>query len=104
MEPQDSQMRVIGKVALATILIGGLIFYVAKSAGTMASNGTILFYMFLGLILTASYIVIYAYIGGSFRQWILRKGGIDNQWLWFKHNPPGFESEKKQYLEKAKDQ
>jgi hypothetical protein len=26
-----------------------------------------------------------------FRQWILRQGGIDPQWLWFRADPPGLE-------------
>ncbi len=31
----------------------------------------------------------------TFRQWVLRKGGVDTQWLWFASDPPGLKRPKK---------
>jgi hypothetical protein len=30
----------------------------------------------------------------QFRQFILRHGGIDTQWLWFRSDPPGLERQR----------
>ncbi len=43
------------------------------------------------LICAGVVLILIAVCSLTFAQWILRKGGTDPQWFWFKGEPPGLE-------------
>ena len=77
------------KVAVVAAVFIAVVTYVGRGLfpGTTISN---LIAVSAGaLIVCAVFLVGGVVVSLQFRQWILRHGGLDPQWLWFRADPPG---------------
>jgi len=86
-------IQAVGKIALATTLVGGIVVVAAKDIAPHISMWWALL-IFAGIVLTVVILIIFASIlQGQINQHVLRKGGTDVQWLWFPgdKNPPGLQ-------------
>lgn len=91
---QDSLAVLIGKTVLATFLISGIITYAIKNNGNLTTVWMLMLISTGILFGVLALVLAIAYPSAEFRQWTLRKGAVDTQWLFFNQNPPGFDSEK----------
>lgn len=96
--PASTRVRfaAFAKVALAVILVGAIAAFAVKSMFPATPLATVVLYtggamgaLFVGL-------VIAAYLSSTINQAVLRAGGTDAQWLWFKADPPGLIELRKQ--------
>ena len=85
----NPRARTGAKVLLAAVLIGTVLVIAARSLAPSMPVGTLLFWCVLvaGAFILAA--VLLAFLNFQLGQWVLRKGGTDPQWFWFKSEPPG---------------
>ncbi|NEX62103.1 hypothetical protein [Noviherbaspirillum galbum] len=89
-----SNLRI--RLALCLALLGGLAAFLAREFVPGVPLVTILgvavpIALAIGLLLVAAILV-----EGAFNSWTFRHGGMDAQWLWFRHDPPGAERLRRQ--------
>ena len=81
--------RLIGKVLLATLLLSALAGVAGSQiAPKMPLSGVLFYSALLALGLVAA-LVLAVVVFGTFNQFILRHGGTDPQWFWYRSEPPG---------------
>jgi hypothetical protein len=79
------------KVAIVAVAFIALVTYVARGVFPGATVGRLIAIAAGALVGCAVVLVGGMVLSLRFRQWILRQGGIDPQWLWFRADPPGLE-------------
>lgn len=81
--------RLINKVLLATLLLSALAGVAGSQIAPTVPLSVVLFYsamLALGVVVA---LVVAVVVFGTFNQFILRHGGTDPQWFWYRSEPPG---------------
>ena len=86
---KTEQFSIVARILLASVLIGALVLYFLTQLLPGASLLLLACYALVGLLALAVSLLGVILITSTFRQWILRSGGTDTQWLWFSEDPPG---------------
>lgn len=90
------------KALLAIVMLAAL----AGVAGSQLAPGvpllTVLLYCAIGAAILFAVLVVAAIVTLTFNQFIIRHGGTDPMWFWFKGEPPGLERLREQ-LKAKKD-
>jgi hypothetical protein len=88
--PHSNPLTIV-KALFAAILLAAL----AAVAGERLAPGiplpTVLLYSAMGAAALFAILVVVTVASLTFRQFILRMGGTDTQWLWFSGEPKGLE-------------
>lgn len=91
-----THLQLAAKVLLATALLAAL----AGVAGSQLAPGvpllTILINCAVWAAITFAALIFVAILSLTFNQFILRHGGKDADWFWFKSEPPGLERQREQ--------
>jgi hypothetical protein len=61
----------------------------ARSLAPSLSLATLLFWCAVVVLLFLVVSILWAFVNLQLGQWILRHGGTDPQWFWFRAEPPG---------------
>jgi hypothetical protein len=79
------------KLPLAAAALAALAAAASSELAPAVPLATVVLYAFLGGVALLVLLALAAIVLGSFRQAILRRGGSDPQWLWFRDEPPGLQ-------------
>jgi hypothetical protein len=77
------------KLIVALALLMGIVVVAAQDLAPNISYLKLCVYIFLGLAAVAVNLVGLSVIYLNVYQWVLRKGGTDTAWFWFKSEPKG---------------
>lgn len=81
--------HLIGKVLLAALLLSALAGVAGSQIAPKVPLSVVLFYsVLIGLGVVAA-VVLATVVFATFNQFILRHGGTDPQWFWYRSEPPG---------------
>lgn len=84
-------IRTVAKILVAVVALVALLALVMRGLVPGASATDLVFIAALVLVVGVLLVTISLIASLQFRQWVLRKGGVDPQWLWFRADPPGLE-------------
>jgi hypothetical protein len=76
------------RAALAAALIATIVVFIAAQVAPGASSLAVLAYTVLAALVLAALVALRLAVG----QWILRKGGTDTRWFWFRSEPRGLDA------------
>lgn len=79
----------IGKALLAVVLLGGLAGVAGSQLAPQLPLATVLTYCVFGVAVLFGLLLIVIVFEATLAQFILRNGGTDTQWFWFRSEPPG---------------
>jgi len=77
------------KVLIAALSIAGTVVVAGRSLAPALSTATLLFWCAVVVMLFLVVSVLWAFVSLQLGQWVLRHGGTDAQWFWFRAEPPG---------------
>lgn len=77
------------KVLLAIIILAALAGVAGSQLAPHVPLQTVLLYCVIGAAVLFSVLIFAAIVMLMFNQFILRHGGTDPTWFWFKGDPPG---------------
>lgn len=81
--------QVAAKALLATVLLSLLAVVVGSQLAPQIPLYLVLLYSAAGATALLAILILTIVATLTFRQFILRKGGTDPQWFWFRAEPPG---------------
>ena len=84
------------KVLLAIIILAALAGVAGSQLAPHVPLLTILLNCAIGVAILFGILVISAIVTLTFNQFIIRHGGTDPTWFWFKADPPGLEKQREQ--------
>ena len=87
-------MQVAGKALLAIALLSALAGVAGSQIAPQVPLQTVLLYCAIGAALLFAALVLVAIVTLTFNQFILRSGGTDPAWFWFKAEPPGLAAQR----------
>jgi hypothetical protein len=87
------------KALLAIVLLAGLAGVAGSQLAPDMPLRTVLINCAIGAAILFALLVAAAVVTLTFNQFILRHGGTDPNWFWFKSEPPGLERQRKQLKE-----
>ncbi len=79
----------LAKAAVAVAMLGGLVFVTGSQLAPRLSPWLLMAYVLAAAIAMFVVLVVVVSVVLTFRQFILRKGGTDVDWLWFPSEPKG---------------
>ena len=82
----------IGKLALAFLLLAALAGYIGRQFAPKLPLDTVLLYAAAGSIAVLALVMSLVLASLTFWQFILGQGGTDAQWFWFSGEPKGLRS------------
>jgi hypothetical protein len=88
---RSSKTMIAAKVVAVVALFVGLTSFVVRGIFPSVSVPQVVIGVLLGNAAIFSIGVVVMLCSLHFRQWVLRRGGIDTQWLWFRSDPPGLD-------------
>lgn len=94
--------QVAGKALLAIALLSALAGIAGSQIAPQVPLQTVLLYCTLGAALLFAALVLVAIVTLTFNQFILRHGGTDPMWFWFKDEPPGLVEQRAQLKSQKK--
>jgi hypothetical protein len=97
-----SNLKVALKALLAIFLLSGLAGVAGSQLAPDVPLLTVLLYCAFGVAIVFTILVVAVVQGGMWNQFILRHGGTDPAWFWFKGEPPGLERLREQLKEQNK--
>lgn len=83
--------RLINKILIATLLLSALAGVAGSQLAPKMPLLTVLLYSALGVLAIGALVLAATVASLTVSQWVLRKGGTDPQWFWFRAEPPGLE-------------
>ena len=86
-----SQKLVALKALLAIFMLSALAGVAGSQLAPDVPLQTVLLYCAIGAAILFTVLVVAAIITLTFNQFILRHGGTDPMWFWFKAEPPGLQ-------------
>ncbi|MFZ6771856.1 hypothetical protein ACO0LB_03980 [Undibacterium sp. SXout7W] len=89
MKMKTVQSPIVAKVLLASGLISAFLMYFLTQLLPGVSMMSLALYLALGTTALIAILMSVVIISMTVRQFILRSGGTDTQWLWFPEDPPG---------------
>jgi RsiW-degrading membrane proteinase PrsW (M82 family) len=90
------------KALLAIIMLAALAGVAGSQIAPHVPLQTVLLYCLIGAAILLSVLVFAAIVTLTFNQFILRHGGTDPTWFWFKSEPPGLERQRVQLKDQKK--
>lgn len=91
-----SRKQVAMKAVLAIVMLSGLAGIAGSQLAPDVPLQTVLLYCAIGVAILLTFLVFAAIVTLTFNQFILRHGGTDTAWFWFKAEPPGLERQREQ--------
>ena len=88
-DTRDLKWMAIGKVILAVLLLSALAGVAGSQLAPQVPLPMLLLYCLAGVAGLFGLLVVAVVVQGSWGQAVLRNGGTDPQWLWFRAEPPG---------------
>lgn len=86
------------KLLICGLVVSAGIAFMAQLLWQGLGPGTLALYVLAGWGVLAGLMLLLVAntaISSWVKQWILRKGGTDTQWLWFPADPPGLQGDRK---------
>jgi len=83
------------RAALALVALAVLAVVAGSQIAPGVPVGTLLLYCALGGAALLALMLLAAVTLQMVGQWVLRHGGTDTQWLWFRADPPGLQAERR---------
>ena len=84
------------KAVLAIVMLAALAGVAGSQIAPHVPLQTVLLYCVIGAAILFAVLVFAAIVMLMFNQFILRHGGTDPTWYWFKGDPPGLEKQREQ--------
>lgn len=84
------------KALLAIVMLAALAGVAGSQIAPQIPLQTVLLYCAAGAALLFATLIFVAILMLTFNQFILRHGGTDPTWFWFKAEPPGLERQREQ--------
>ena len=84
------------KAVLAIVILSALAGVAGSQIAPHVRLQTVLLYCIIGAAILFAVLVFAAVVMLIFNQLILRHGGTDPTWYWFKADPPGLEKQREQ--------
>ncbi|MEQ1537269.1 MAG: hypothetical protein ABL923_15440 [Burkholderiaceae bacterium] len=97
-----THLHLVVKALFAIVMLAGLAGVAGSQIAPHVPLQTVLLYCAIGAAVSFAALVIAAVVTLTFNQFILRHGGTDPTWFWFKSDPPGLERQREQL--KAKNE
>ncbi len=94
-----SHKQIAVKALLAIVMLCGLAGVAGSQLVPDVPLMTVLLNCAIGAAILFGILVFAAVVTLTFNQFILRHGGTDPTWFWFKSDPPGLEKQRKQLKE-----
>lgn len=91
-----SHLQVALKALLAIVMLSALAGVAGSQLAPLVPLQTVLLYCAIGATILFAILVIAAIVTLTFNQFIIRHGGTDPMWFWFKGEPPGLERQREQ--------
>ena len=91
-----THLQVAVKVLLAIVMLSVLAGITGSQIAPHVPLQTVLLYCVIGAAILFALLVLIAIVSLTFNQFILRHGGTDADWFWFKGEPPGLERQREQ--------
>lgn len=91
-----SHKKIVLKALLAIVILSGLAGVAGSQLAPDMPLLTVLLNCAIGAALLLTFLVFAAVVSLTFNQFILRHGGTDAAWFWFKAEPPGLEKQREQ--------
>ncbi len=91
-----SHIQVVLKALLAIVLLSALAGVAGSQLAPAVPLLTVLLNCAIGAAVLLAVLVLAAIVSLTFNQFILRHGGTDPMWFWFKGEPPGLERQRAQ--------
>jgi hypothetical protein len=102
MSLSKAQLQLALKLLLAIIMLAALAGVAGSQLAPHVPLQTILLDCAIGAVILFGILVAAAIVTLTFNQFIIRHGGTDPMWFWFKGEPPGLERQREQ-LKAGKD-
>lgn len=83
------------KLLVAALAVVALLAWALHDLAPAMSGAQLLLYAAVGVALALVLVAILAIVSAQLAQFVLRKGGTDTQWFWFRREPPGLEKLRK---------
>lgn len=90
------------RAVLALVALGVLAVVAGSQIAPDVAVGTLLLYSALGAAGLLAILLVAAVVLQVVGQWVLRHGGTDTQWFWFRADPPGLERERREQARQDK--
>jgi hypothetical protein len=97
-----SHIQVVLKSLLAIVMLSALVGVAGSQLAPAVPLLTVLLNCAIGAAVLLAVLVLAAIVSLTFNQFILRHGGTDPMWFWFKGEPPGLERLRAQLKEQNK--
>jgi hypothetical protein len=91
----NSRRIIVLKLWIAGVMLSLLALLAGQSLAPDVPLLTLWLWALGGLLTLGLVFLAGTWLTLTFKQWVLRKGGTDTQWLWFTSDPPGLERPKK---------
>ena len=91
-----SKLKVALKALLAIFLLSGLAGVAGSQLAPDVPLLTVLLYCAIWAAVMFVALIFVAILSLTFNQFIIRHGGTDPMWFWFKSEPPGLERQREQ--------
>ena len=89
MKTQGFNTALVVRISIATLLLLGLAVVAGTDLAPTVPLSTILLCATIGGVALVAVVVVAAIATLSVSQFVLRHGGTDPQWFWFRSEPPG---------------
>lgn len=89
MQNHKSDFLLAAKLVLAALLLLGLISVAAADLAPHVPLAVFLWYAAVGALGLVAIVVVGAVVSLTVSQFVLRHGGTDVQWFWFRSEPQG---------------
>ena len=96
MPSSKAHLQLAVKAVLAIVMLAALAGVAGSQIAPHVPLQTVLLYCVIGAAILFAVLVIAAIVMLMFNQFILRHGGTDPTWYWFKGDPPGLEKQREQ--------
>ena len=90
-KPNKQRTVIVIKSLVAVVLLSVLVSVAGSQLAPNLPLSTILLNCVIGAVVLFLLLVVASVVALTFNQFILRHGGTDPAWFWFKSEPPGLE-------------
>ena len=91
MDASPRRTITVAKLAIVLVVLVALITFVGSGLVPRVPLWQLIIGSVAALLALFVLLLVVVACSASVRQWVLRAGGTDTQWLWFPRDPPGLE-------------
>lgn len=102
MQLSKTHLHLAVKALFAVVMLTALAGVAGSQIAPHVPLQTVLLYCAVGVAVFFVALVVVAILSLTFNQFILRHGGTDADWFWFKGEPPGLQKLREQLKEQNK--